>query len=290
MTIARALAQSRAGMAAGDYGLISVEPLTPTIGAIVSGVQLGALDDATWAEIARAFADHLVLFFRDQDLTPAHLLDVGRRLGPLHRHPAAPHLDGNPEVMLIHADENSKAVAGNGWHTDVSCDELPPMATLLWMQTVPPSGGDTLFASMYAAWDSLSAAMREFLAGKTAVHESAHVYAGRYGTKESESRDGKFPSAEHPIARTHPVTGRTALYVNRSFTTRIRDLAPNESRAVLDMLFDHLENPHYQCRFRWEPNSVALWDNRCVQHLAVWDYYPEVRHGLRVSIVGEKPQ
>ena len=191
--------------------------------------------------------------------------------------------------MLIHADERSKTVPGNGWHTDVSCDERPPMATMLWMQTVPPAGGDTLFASMYAAWEGLSPAMREFLDGKTAIHESAHVYAGRYGTKEADSRDGKFPTAEHPIARAHPVTGRKALYVNRGFTTRIRGLAPNESRAVLDMLFAHIENPHYQCRFRWEPNSVALWDNRCAQHFAVWDYFPAVRHGLRVSIVGEKP-
>ncbi len=268
---------------------IAVHAVTPTIGAEVQGVDLNALDDHTWQEVQRAFATHAVLFFRDQDLAPEALLDLGRRLGPLHVHPAAAHLDGHREVMLIHADENSKVVAGNGWHTDVSCDEQPPMATALWMQTVPPSGGDTLFASMYAAWDALSPAMQEFLVDKSAVHDGAHVYAGRYGSKEEDSRDGKFPSAVHPVARTHPVTGRKALYVNRGFTTRIKGLRPPESRAILDLLFDHLENPTFQCRFHWEPNSVALWDNRCAQHYAIWDYYPAVRHGLRVSVVGERP-
>jgi taurine dioxygenase len=191
--------------------------------------------------------------------------------------------------MIIHADERSKVVAGNGWHTDVSCDEQPPMATILRMETVPSAGGDTLFASMYAAYETLSGPMKAFLQPLEAIHESAHVYAGRYGSNEADSRDGKFPSAVHPVVRTHPVTGRKALYVNRAFTTRIRGLKPAESRALLDFLFAHQENPEFQCRFRWEPNSVAMWDNRCAQHFAVWDYFPAVRHGLRVSVIGERP-
>ena len=274
---------------AASYRHIAVDPLTPLIGAEVSGIDLGGIDDDTWAEVEQAFARHLVLFFRDQVLTAEAQKALGSRLGPLHVHPAAPSLDDHPEVMIIHADEGSKVVAGNGWHTDVSCDELPPMATILRMETVPPSGGDTLFASMYAAYDALSEPMRTFLEPLSAVHESGHVYAGRYGTKESESRDGKFPSAVHPVIRTHPVTGRRALYVNRSFTTRIRGLSRSESRAVLDFLFTHQENPEFQCRFRWAPNSVAMWDNRCAQHFAVWDYYPAVRHGYRVSVVGDRP-
>lgn len=268
---------------------LTVEPLTPTIGAEISGVDLGHLDDATWAQIEVAFAKHLVLFFRDQRLEPEQHKALGSRLGPLHIHPAAPHLDGHPEIMLIHADERSKVVAGNGWHTDVSCDERPPLATILYMQQVPPAGGDTLWASMYAAYDALSEPMKAFLDPLTARHESAHVYAGRYGSKEADSRDGTFPSSVHPVVRTHPVTRRKALYVNRAFTTRINDLAPSESRALLDFLFAHQENVHFQCRFRWTPNSVAMWDNRCAQHFAVWDYYPNVRHGLRVSVVGERP-
>ena len=272
-----------------SYGSIEVRKLTPLIGAEVHGVNLADMDDRTWEEVTRAWADHQVIFFRDQVLTPPEQKALGARLGELHVHPAAGSLEGHPEVMIIHADERSKVVAGNGWHTDVSCDERPPMATILRMEEVPPAGGDTLFASMYAAYDALSDAMKVFLDPLTAIHDGAHVYRGRYGSKEEDSRDGKFPSAEHPVVRTHPVTGKKSLYVNRGFTTRIRGLAPGESRAILDFLFTHMENPHYQCRFRWAPNSVAMWDNRCVQHYAMWDYYPNLRHGLRVSVVGERP-
>ena len=268
---------------------ITVRPATPTIGAYVGGVDLADLDDATWSGVEAAFAEHSVLFFRDQDLSPDAQEALGRRLGELHVHPSAPALPGHPSVMIIHADENSRVVAGNGWHTDVSCDERPPMATILHLTTVPPSGGDTLFASTTAAWDALSPAMQDFLQDKDAVHESAHIYAGRYGSKESESRDGVYPSSVHPIARKHPVTGRTALYVNRAFTTRIKGLAPAESNAILQMLFTHLESVDFQVRFSWEPGSVAMWDNRVTQHYAVWDYLPNVRHGHRVSIVGERP-
>jgi len=271
------------------YSKIAVDPLTSTIGAMIDGVDLSAVDDATWAEIERAFADHSVVFFRNQHLEPEAHEALGRRFGELHVHPAARKLDGHPNVMVIHAHENSKVVAGNGWHTDVSCDEQPPMGTILHLTTIPPTGGDTLFASTTAAWDALSPAMQDFLRDKDAVHESAHVYAGRYGAKESDSRDGVYPSAVHPIARTHPVTGRTALYVNRSFTTRIKGLKPAESNALLAFLYSHLESPDFQVRFRWEVGSVAIWDNRCTQHYAVWDYHPHFRHGHRVSIVGERP-
>lgn len=275
--------------APAEYRRITVDPVTPTIGATISGMQLATLDDETWEEVARAFARHVVLFFRDQDLTPEAMEDVGRRLGELHVHPAAPSLPDHPSVMIIHADEKSKVVAGQGWHTDVSCDERPPMATMLWMRTLPPTGGDTLFASMYAAYDTLSDRMKEMLEGLTAHHESSHVYGGRYATKEAESRDGQYPASIHPVVRRHPVTGRKALYVNRAFTTRICELSPYESKAILNFLYAHQEQPQFQCRFRWEPNSVALWDNRCAQHIAIWDYYPQVRSGLRVSIVGERP-
>ena len=272
------------------YERIAVAPVTPVIGAEVTGVDLAHLDDDTWSEVARAFAEHQVLFFRDQHFEPEQQKALGARFGPLHVHPAAPTLDGHREVMVIHADERSKVVAGNGWHTDVSCDEQPPLATILWMTTVPPSGGDTLFASMYAAYDALSEPMRAFLDPLQAVHDGAHVYAGRYGSKEADSRDGTFPRSMHPVVRTHPVTGRKALYVNRSFTTHIKGLSRSESAAILDFLYTHMENPHYQCRFHWQAGSVAIWDNRCVQHYAMWDYYPNVRHGFRVSTIGERPR
>ena len=271
------------------YERIHVAPLTPVIGAEVEGVDLANGDDETWAEVETAYADHLVLFFRNQDLSPSALAGVARRFGEPHVHPAAAHPDGFPEVMFVHADERSEVVAGNSWHSDVSCDEQPPSASLLWLHTVPDLGGDTLFSSMYAAYDALSDGMKEILAGKTASHESAHVYGGHYRGAEDKSRDRTYPSAIHPVVRTHPVTGKKALYVNRVFTTRICEVSGAESAALLPMLYDHQENIHFQCRFRWQANTLAVWDNRCAQHAAVWDYYPAVRSGYRASVVGERP-
>ncbi len=268
---------------------IDVEPLTPLIGAEVRGADLADCDDETFDEILEASAQHLVLFFRDQELEVEEQLAWASRLGEPHVHPSTATVKGHPEVMIVHADERSKYVAGHGWHTDVSCDERPPSFSMLYLQTIPESGGDTLFASMYEAYDRLSDPMKEFLGGLTGWHESAHIYGTAYGRDAKDSRDGEFPSAEHPVVRTHPVTGRKALYVNRGFTTRIKGLRRNESDALLAMLCTHAEQPEIQCRFRWTPNTVALWDNRCVQHHAMWDYYPQVRSGFRVSIVGERP-
>ena len=229
-----------------------------------------------------------MLFFRDQSMTPEQQKSLGRRFGELHLHPAWPRLvPGHPEVMEIYADEKSKRVAGEDWHSDVSCDPQPPLGTILYMLEVPPTGGDTLFANMYAAWESLSAPMRRMLEGMTALHDGEYVYRGRY---EGAVEEGKvYPRSEHPVVRTHPVSGRKALFVNRTFTTRIVQLAKHESDAVLAMLFEHLERPEFQCRFRWQPGSVAFWDNRCAQHHAMWDYYPQRRRGLRVTIKGEAP-
>ena len=228
-----------------------------------------------------------MIFFRDQHLTPDQQKAFGRLFGELHLHPAAPALlDGHPEILVIHADENSKRVAGEDWHSDVSCDPEPPMGSILYMHELPPVGGDTLFASMYAAYDTLSAPMQRFLEPLTAMHEGEHVYRGRYGVKD----EGRvFPKAEHPVIRTHPVSGKKALFVNRGFTTRIVGLKKAESAAVLDLLFRHVETPELHCRFRWQPRSVAFWDNRAVQHHAMWDYFPQRRHGHRVTIKGDAP-
>lgn len=272
-----------------DYAHIQVEPLNPRIGAEVSGVDLARLDDPTFKEIHQAWLGHQVLVFRDQELSIEQHKALGRRFGDLHIHPAAPAPEGHPEIMVVHADANSKTVAGYGWHSDVSCDAEPPMASILYLTQVPPDGGgDTLFSNMYAAYDALSDEMKDFLGPLTAIHGSEHVYRGRYGYKDS-LRDGEFPRSEHPVVRTHPETGRKALYVNSGFTTHIRKLARNESRAVLDMLLAHVQNPEFQCRVRWRENTVTLWDNRCVQHLAVWDYRGQVRHGHRVTIQGDRP-
>jgi taurine dioxygenase len=270
------------------YTAVQVDKLTPHVGAEIRGVDLSRrLDERTFKEIHAALVDNGVIFFRDQHLTPEQQKDFGRLFGELHAHPAAPSLlPGHPEILVIHADEKSKHVAGENWHSDVSCDPEPPMGSILYMHELPPVGGDTLFASMYAAYDALSEPLRRFLEPLTAMHEGEHVYRGRYGVDDA----GRvFPKAEHPLIRTHPVSGRKALFVNGGFTTRIPQLKRAESDALLQFLFRHVETPEFQCRFRWQVNSVAFWDNRCVQHHAMWDYYPQRRHGHRVTIKGDRP-
>jgi taurine dioxygenase len=268
---------------------IEVRKLTPTLGAEVLGVDLSKdLSPGDLEQIRQALLDNLVIFFREQELTPEQHKAFGRHFGNLHLHPAAPGLvEGHPEILVIKADEKSKHVAGEEWHSDVSCDAEPPMGSILYMTEVPSNGGgDTLFASMYAAHAGLSEPMQRFLEPLTAIHDGEHVYRGRYGVKD----EGKtFPHAEHPIVRTHPVTGRKALFVNRGFTTRIPQLGRGESAAVLEMLYRHVETPEFQCRFKWRPGSIAFWDNRCVQHHAMWDYFPLRRYGHRVTICGDKP-
>lgn len=267
------------------YQLLEIEPLTPRIGAIVHGVDLTRpLTDETFGEIHDAWMDHLVLFFRDQPMTPEQHLAFGRRFGELHVHPAAPYANDDPALMKIHTDENSFRNNGEGWHSDVSADEEPPMASILHIHETPSQGGDTLWANMYEACNAISEPLRRLLETLTAVHVAD--YTGFYGDHKPQ-RDN--PRAEHPVIRTHPVTGRNALFVNRGFTRRIKGVTREESDALLGYLFDLVKNPNFHCRFQWQPNSVALWDNRCTQHMAVWDYYPEARSGIRVTVKGDKP-
>ena len=267
---------------------IRAEPVSPVIGAEVSGIDLTVpLTSDAFSTLHSALMTHLVLFFRDQTLSFEQHKGLGRRFGDLHIHPAAPKPAGHPEILVVHADANVKSVAGEFWHSDVSCDVEPPMGSILRVEQVPTSGGDTLFASMYAAYEGLSDRFQRFLGDLTAVHEGRHYYTGRYG--DDHLRDGSYPSAEHPAIRTHPVTGRQALYVNEGFTTGFKELKKAESDALLVCLLKHCASPEFHCRFRWRPNSVAFWDNRCTQHHAIWDYYPQTRHGYRVTIKGDRP-
>jgi len=265
----------------------SVRKYTPAIGAELAGIDLSLpLSERVLQEIRYALLDNLVIFFRNQHLTPEQNKALGLRFGRLHIHPAPlAILEGHPEIVIVEADENSKRIAGELWHSDVSCDAEPPMASILYVKEVPAVGGDTLFASMYAAYDALSDSVQRFLCGLTALHDGARNYERR----QPLAAHGEFPRAEHPVVRTHPETGRKALFVNRMFTTHLVQLKKSESDVILEMLFRHLENPEFQCRFRWQANSMAFWDNRCVQHLALWDYYPQRRYGNRVTIAGNKP-
>jgi taurine dioxygenase len=270
------------------YESIEVRTLTPAIGAEIFGVDLGgAISNQQIQEIHDALLQHVVIFFRDQKMTPEAHKSFGRRFGKLHIHPAAPSLEGHAEILVIKADENSKHVAGEVWHSDVSCDPEPPMGSILYMHEPPSNGGgDTMFANMYLAYETLSEPMKRMLEGLTAVHDGDYVFRGRYGYAD---KGRAHPVSEHPVVRTHPETGRRALYVNRGFTTRINGLRDNESEALLKMLCDHAETPEFQCRFKWAPGSVAFWDNRAAMHHAMWDYYPLRRLAHRVTICGDKP-
>jgi len=272
------------------YETIRVTPVTPRIGADVDGIALSKpLSNREVEDLHQALVEHQVLFFRDQPLDVESHKALGRCFGELHIHPNTPGPEGHPEILPIHADANSKRVAGEVWHSDVSCDEHPPMASVLYLHTVPPTGGDTLFASQFAAYDTLSSRLKVYLEGLTATH-SGDPYYRSANLREGREDTGKvFPKASHPVVRTHPVSKRKALYVNQGFTTHIGDLPREESRAILNYLFEHGTRADFQVRFRWRPHSVVIWDNRSVQHLAIWDYYPQVRSGRRVAIKGDRP-
>ncbi|MEZ5343337.1 MAG: TauD/TfdA family dioxygenase [Acidimicrobiales bacterium] len=273
---------------------IQLRPLSPVFGAEVRGVNLAAgLNDDTFAEIHQAFLDYGVLFFKDQPapMDEATQIAFGRRFGPLHIHPAAPGSGEDDAIFVIHAHRDSKVANGNGWHTDVSCDEQPPMATMLQLRLLPEGGGgDTMFANMEAAYAVLSDDDRQFLRGLSANHTSEHIFRGRYADRGVDDSDrASYPAAVHPVVRTHPETGRPSIYVNRAFTTSIDGMDTEEGHRLLGRLLDHVERPEFQIRFSWEQNDVALWDNRCLQHYALWDYWPNERLGHRVTVLGDRP-
>ncbi|MDE0384436.1 MAG: TauD/TfdA family dioxygenase [Defluviicoccus sp.] len=258
---------------------IEVTPYSPHVGAEIGGIDLTRpLGDEQLAELRRAFVEHLVLFFRDQEIgfdDHARLAEyfgtVGRHVGvKTHSQPSE-----DDRVRRFHFDAQSTRVSGDVWHTDQSCAPVPPLASILYNHTLPPDGGgDTLFASMYAAYDALSDRMKTCLEGLTALHDGVPVFGE--GT----------PRATHPVVVRHPDSGRKLLYVNQAFTVRIEELPPAESRHLLAFLVEHCTQPEWTCRFRWRPHSIAMWDNRCAQHRAISDYLPNVRSGYRVQIDG----
>lgn len=269
---------------------MEIRPLTPHIGAEITGVDLGSnLSNEEQSQIHEAFLKHMVLVFRDQHLNRDQHKDFGRKFGKLHVHPMNFARSGDPEILEVKTTAKSAYTAGDGWHTDVTCDEYPPMGSMLYITETPESGGgDTMYADMYMAYEMLSDTMKNMLDSLTAVHDGALPYIGAY---KSTPPEGGYPRNEHPVIATHPETGKKLLYVNSGFTSRIKGLNPNESRALLDMLFKHIaQTPRLTCRVVWQPNTLTFWDNRCTQHHAVWDYYPHSRYGERVSIVAaERP-
>ncbi len=271
-----------------EYRTFGVESLTPHIGAVVRHVDLAQpLSNEQAQDIHDAWLDWKVLVFRDQHLDREQHKAFARRFGKLHVHPMQHQYQGDPEILKVKTTADSPYTAGDGWHTDVTCDAIPPLGSMLYVTETPIcGGGDTLFADMCLAFDLLSEPIQTFLDGLTAVHDGAIPYIGSY---QSKPPPGGYPRNEHPVVARHPGTGRKLLYVNQGFTSHIAGLSRAESRAVLEMLYRHIDStPRLWCRVAWQPNTLAFWDNRCTQHHAVWDYYPHSRYGERVSIVGEQ--
>jgi taurine dioxygenase len=276
-------------------GSLQVHPIAGALGAELSGVDLsGPLDAATVAAIRRAWLDHLVIFFRDQELTPGKLLEVARRFGEAVEYPFVKGLDGFPEVIPVVKLEHETVNFGGIWHSDTAYLETPPMGTMLIAREVPPRGGDTLFANMYLAYETLSEGMRRLLDGLIGVNTSAKADVTR--TREDRMRDNaksgarKEYEAEHPVVRTHPETGRKALYVNVAHTARFRGMTEEESAPILGYLFEHQARAEFTCRFRWRVGSVAFWDNRCAHHNPINDYHGHRRVMHRVTLAGDRPR
>jgi taurine dioxygenase len=268
---------------------ITVKNYAPNLGAVIKGIDLSKEISNSEQKIIRdAFHKYLVIFFQEQsEISPVNHIKLGKYFGDLHIHPAAPKMKNYPEIFEIHTDKNSKISNGaEDFHSDVSCEKEPPLGTMLQLHILPECGGDTMFANMYMAYDALSNPMKKFLDNLYASHESEHFFRGRYN-KINENI--KYPSSIHPVVRTHPVTNKKALYVNRFFTTKIEGLSKDESSIILNYLFEHCEKTDFQIRYRWQQNDMAFWDNRCTLHKAIWDYFPNERKGRRVTIKGDNP-
>ena len=276
---------------------IEVCPIAGSLGAEVRGVSLADdLSDAHIKQIRQALLEHLVIFFRDQQLSPEQQIRFARRLGPLEQHDFVLGLPEHPEIIRVvrEADEQGMNFGG-GWHSDVTHQECPALGSVLYALDVPPSGGDTLFANQYLAYESLSIGLRRLLDPMTAIHSAKGPFGpeGRSKTNwqnmQVQVSERALDEMEHPVVRTHPETGRKALFVNRTFTTRFKDMTEAESQPLLEFLFKHASQERFTCRFRWTRGAVAMWDNRCVLHYALNDYTGFRREMHRVTISGDRP-
>ncbi|MEM9562503.1 MAG: TauD/TfdA family dioxygenase [Actinomycetota bacterium] len=275
-------------VAAGDYERIRVEPVTGSIGAEVSGVDLREVDDEVLSELRQAWLDHKVLFFRDQDLTNAQHVAYGRRFGELEIHPFVRAVPAHPEIIVLESTVD-RFQAAEAWHTDVTFRECPPLGSILYGRIIPPYGGDTCWANMELAYELLPDDVKDEIDGRYAVHSYVKAFGRGMSNEEREEAAQRFPDQKHPLVRTHPVTGRRSLFMARTFMLTIDGMTPEESRPLRQRLYEQSSIPEIQVRFRWRPGSVAQWDNRCTQHYAVPDHGGLHRRVERVTLVGDRP-
>lgn len=271
---------------------IEVRPLSGAVGAELHGIDIArGLSDTDVAAIRATLGEWGVVFLRDQHITEAQHIAFAERFAPININRFFRAVEGWPQIAEVRKEPEQKTNIGGGWHTDHSYDQVPALGSILYAREVPPYGGDTIFASMYAAYDALSAGLKATLATLRAVHSSRHVFGAR--AKRLEQNDGRLGNADaatqdavHPVIITHPETGRKALYVNPGFTTHIDGWTAEESRGLLETLYRHAMSPEFACRFSWQPGSMAFWDNRSTWHLAVNDYHGHRRLMHRITLEG----
>lgn len=280
------------------YQSISVSPLAGALGAEIGGVNLVTLeDDAVWAEVLRAFVEHSVLVFRDQPIEPADLMRIGSRFGPPSYYPFVTGMKDFPYIFEIVKEPSEKVNFGGAWHSDSSYLVEPPLGTVLYAVETPSHGGDTLFTSTYLAYDALSEGMKKIVGSLTGVFSAELKYGGgrtkmhqSIGAMKIHDTDKAAEvGAEHPIVRTHPDSGRKALYLSRSHTVHFEGMTEEESRPLMDYLIAHQVRPEFTCRVRWSPGTLTVWDNRCTQHNAVNDYHGQRRRMRRLTVGSQRP-
>jgi taurine dioxygenase len=272
---------------------IAIRPLTGGVGAEIHNVDLSRLDEAGTEVIRRTLFERGVVFFRDQHLTPDQHIAAAERFGAININRFFKHVDGYPAIAEVRKEPEQRTNIGGGWHTDHSYDKVPALGSMLYAREVPISGGDTMFASMYAAYDALSKGLQRTLEGLRALHSSRHVFGAnsrRPKDNDLQSRIGNADlatqDAVHPVVIRHPGSGRHALYINPGFTLRFEGWTEEESRPLLDYLYRHAVRPEFCCRFQWAEGSLAFWDNRATWHYAVNDYHGERRLMHRITIEG----
>ena len=273
--------------------MLEILPIAGALGAEIHGIDLANdLGREDLECLRNLLNEHEVIFFRDQDISPARQKALALAFGPLQTHPAYDTVEGFPEITILESTPD-KPTKIEVWHSDMTFRQHPPMGTVLKSVIVPPRGGDTLWASMTAAYNGLSPQMQTFLEGLTAVHDFSHGFRESLAEPGGQERLAEAvaanPPVQHPVIRTHPETGKRVIFVNALFTTHIQGVTPAESRAILSFLFEHITTAEYTCRFKWQPNSIAIWDNRSTQHKPINDYFPAPRRLQRITIDGDKP-